>query len=98
MFTMSGSSPAPSCKRSAAPVGPTSTIATSSGNVWEKPFSVTFTLPGVEDIVPETPETVIVDGYGDAVLRSFIAIVFELLNMLCAMPRRKEIKQQPQSR
>jgi hypothetical protein len=75
---MSVSSPAPSCKSSAAPVGPTNTIPTSSGKVWLKLLIVTRTLPGMAKIVP-APVTVTVDGYGTPLPESGIVMgaVFE---------------------
>lgn len=52
------------------PPGPTSAITTSELQVCEKLLIVTFTLPGVFEIVPVIPMTVIAEGYGDAVAGS----------------------------
>jgi hypothetical protein len=47
--------------------------------VWLKPLRVTLTLPGVDGIFPDIPDTVMFDGYGFAVLLSTIVIGFELV-------------------
>src|ERR1043166_4361134 len=81
-----------------APVGPTSRMSMSSGNEWLSPVRVTVTLA----TVPETPDIVIVDGYGDAeplvpLAGMAIAVVFEFetgvetgtpsVNVLVIVPR-----------
>jgi hypothetical protein len=61
------------------PVGETSSMSTSLGNGCENPVSVTVTFP----IGAVTPETVMFDGYGVAVVLSLMAIAAGFENV-CA--------------
>jgi hypothetical protein len=81
----------------AAPVGPTRTIPTSSGNECVKLFSLTCTLPGVLAIVPDNPETLMLEGYGVAkpgsllLTASFMVIGAVLLKLVCAKAAKAKI-------
>ncbi len=64
------------------PPGPTSSMSTSSGHVWSKLLSVTFT----STTVPLRPETVMSDGYGVAGPTLGMKWMIGLQNALPAQP------------
>ena len=75
-LVMSVLPPASDIMMAFAPVGPTSSTSTSSGNVWLRLLSVTVTF----EIVPAKPETPMLDGYGETVVSDAIAILVALQN------------------